>query len=172
MDQETSLIIRRGTAPSKHRSDPDFGAAETVGLSEAGGIKQYGAHLEVLQPGAKSSNRHWHENEDEFLFVLTGQVTVVENDGAHVLQPGDVACWPAGVANAHHVANASAEPCSYLIVGTKLAHDVCHYPDLGKTLHTSGDTWRMVDAAGAVLKTGRFEPEWSCPTFRSTPGPA
>jgi uncharacterized cupin superfamily protein len=154
------MIIRRGSAPSKHRSDPSFGDVETVGLSEAGRIKQYGAHLEVLQPGAKSSTRHWHEKEDEFLFVVAGEVTVVEDDGAHILEPGDSACWPAGEENAHHVINQSAQPCSYLIVGTKLNHDVCHYPDVGKTLYTEGETWRVVDATGTVLKSGRVEPEW------------
>lgn len=154
------MIIRRGSAPSKHRSDPDFGSVETIGLSEAGGIKQYGAHLEVLQPGAKSSTRHWHEREDEFMFVVAGEVTVIENDGAHVLQPGDVACWPAGVENAHHAINRSAAPCTYLIVGTKLSHDVCHYPGVGKTLCSEGGTWRLVDSAGAVLKSGTVAPEW------------
>ena len=154
------MIIRRGSAPSKHRSDPDFGSVETIGLSEAGGIKQYGAHLEVLQPGAKSSTRHWHEKEDEFMFVVAGEVTVIENDGAHVLQPGDVACWPAGDDNAHHAINRSAAPCTYLIVGTKLSHDVCHYPDVGKTLYPEGDTWRLGDSAGAVLKSGTDAPEW------------
>jgi uncharacterized cupin superfamily protein len=154
------MIIRRGKAPSKLRTDPNAGSVETFGLSEAGGITQYGAHLEVLQPGARSSTRHWHENEDEFLFVVAGAVTVVENDGAHVLQPGDVACWPAGVDNAHHVFNRSTKPCSYLIVGTKLSRDVCHYPDAGKTLYTEGETWRMVDAEGVVLKSGKFESDW------------
>lgn len=154
------MIIRRGSAPSKRLSDPDYGNIETFGLSEAGRIEQYGAHLEVLQPGAKSSTRHWHEQEDEFMFVVAGEVTVVENDGDHVLQPGDVACWPAGVDNAHHVLNRSSEPCSFLIVGTKVSHDVCHYPDVGETLYTEGDTWRLVDAAGAVLKSGKVESEW------------
>lgn len=154
------MIIRRGTAPSQQRSTPDFGSMETVGLSEAGGITQYGAHLAVLQPGAKASMRHWHEREGEFLFVVSGELTVIENDGAHVLQPGDAACWPAGIANAHHVINHSSAPCTYLIVGTKVTHDVCHYPDDGKTLYTEGETWRFVDAAGTVLKSGRVEPEW------------
>lgn len=154
------MIIRRGTAPSKRLSDPTYGHIETFGLSEAGGIRQYGAHLEVMQPGAKSSMRHWHEKEDEFLFVVAGEVTVVENDGEHVLQPGDVACWPAGVDNAHHVLNRSAAPCSFLIVGTKLSHDICHYPDVGRTLYTEGATWRLVDAAGVVLESGKVEPEW------------
>jgi len=133
---------------------------ETTSFSDTAGLKQYGAFLQTLQPGAKSSTRHWHEREDEFLFVVSGMVTVVENDGSHILQPGDAACWPAGIPNAHCVVNESAEPCSYIVVGTRLTHDVCHYPDVGKTLHTEGETWRIVDAAGHVLKSGRVEPEW------------
>jgi uncharacterized cupin superfamily protein len=154
------MIIRKGQARAKNRDDANFGAMETASFSDTAGITQYGAYLQTLAPGAKSSTRHWHEKEDEFLFVVSGEVTVVENDGKHVLQPGDAACWPAGVPNAHHVLNESAAPCAYVIVGTRLTHDVCHYPDVGKTLYTEGDVWRVEDAAGKVLKSGRVEPEW------------
>ena len=94
------------------------------------------------------------------MFVIAGQATIVEDDGAHVLGPGDAACWKAGIPNAHHVLNESSEPCSYLIVGTRLTHDVCHYPDVAKTLHTEGETWRVVDGAGRSLKSGKVEAEW------------
>lgn len=154
------MIVRRATAPTQERTADPFGDMTTAGLSVAGGLMQFGAYLQTLQPGATSSTRHWHEQEDEFLYVVAGEVTVVEDDGPHVLHPGDAACWPAGVANAHHVLNRSAAPCSYLVVGTRRAHDVCHYPDAGRTLHTEGDTWRMVDAAGKVLKSGPVEPQW------------
>ena len=154
------MIVRRGTARARTRDDPDFGTMETAAFSDTGGLRQFGAFAQTLQPGAKSSTRHWHEQEDEFLFVLSGQVTVVENDGAHVLEPGDAACWPAGVPNAHHVVNASDAPCTYLVVGTRLRHDVCHYPDVGRTLHTEGTTWRLVDADGAVLRSGPVASEW------------
>lgn len=129
----------------------------TVRVSDAGGITQFGASVQTLQPGAMSSVRHWHEREDEFLYVLSGEVTITENDGKHLLQPGDAACWPAGVPDAHTVSNESAQACSYLIVGTRLTHDVCHYPDAGRTLHTEGSTWRMVDSAGVVLESGRVD---------------
>ena len=154
------MIVRKGTARSKTRDEPEFGVMETASFSDSAGLLQYGAYLQTLLPGAKSSTRHWHEKEDEFLFVVSGQVTVVEDDGAHVLEPGDAACWPAGVANAHQVLNRSADPCSYLLVGTRLTHDVCHYPDVRKTLYTEGDRWRVEDADGRVLKSGRVEPEW------------
>ena len=154
------MIIRRGQARSKRRDDPILGVMETASFSDTAGITQYGAYLQTLQPGARSSSRHWHEREDEFLHVVSGKVTVIENDGRHVLEPGDAACWPAGVPNAHHVVNESSEPCSYLIVGTRLTHDACHYPDVGHVLHTEGESWRLEDAAGNVLESGRVEPEW------------
>ena len=153
------MIIRKGQAKTGRRDEPDFGVSETASFSDSSGITQYGAYLQTLQPGARTSTRHWHEREDEFLYVLAGRVTVVENDGRNVLEPGDAACWPAGVPNAHHVLNESTEACSYLIVGTRVTHDVCHYPDVGKTLYTEGNVWRVEDASGAVLKSGRVEPE-------------
>lgn len=154
------MIIRKGQARTKVRDEPNFGVMETASFSDSAGLKQYGAYLQTLQPGARSSTRHWHEREDEFLFVVSGTVTVVENDGPHRLVPGDAACWPAGVGNAHHVLNESNEACSYLIVGTRLTHDVCHYPDAGKTLFTEGDVWRLEDSAGQVIRSGRVQPEW------------
>lgn len=99
-------------------------------VSDAGGLTQFGAALESLEPGARSSQRHWHEAEDEFLHVLDGEVTVIENDGDHLLTPGDSACWPAGSGNAHCLVNRSDRPASYLIVGTRAPDDECHYPDV------------------------------------------
>ncbi|MBL8363284.1 MAG: cupin domain-containing protein [Rubrivivax sp.] len=154
------MIVRRTTARSKSRSNETYGTMQTQSLGDTGGLTQYGAYLQTLAPGATSSNRHWHEREDEFLYVVSGEVTIVENDGRHVLGPGDAACWPAGAPNAHCVVNASQAPCSYLIVGTRVTHDVCHYPDSGRTLRTEGETWRFVDADGSELRSGRVEPEW------------
>ena len=154
------MIIRRGNARRKTRDDANFGAMTTETFSDTAGLKQYGAYLQTLQPGGTSTWRHWHEQEDEFLFVVSGQVTVIENDGPHVLEPGDAACWPAGVPNAHCMKNESPAPCSYLLVGTRLTHDVCHYPDEDSTLYTEGETWRVVDSAGRVLRGGRVEPDW------------
>lgn len=153
------MIIRKGQARTKTPDEPNLGVMETANFSDTGGIKQYGAYLQTLQPGARSSTRHWHEREDEFLFVVLGQVTIVENDGPHVLEPGDAACWPGGEPNAHHALNESSQPCSYLIVGTRLTHDVCHYPDVGETLYTEAEDWRVEDGAGQVLRSGKVEPD-------------
>lgn len=150
------MILRKGGPGSERRTSEGFGTVDTVNLSDVGLLTQFGAYLQTLQPGARSSNRHWHEKEDELLYVVSGEVTVIEDDGPHTLHPGDSAVWPAGVPNAHHVLNQASEPCSYLIVGTRLTQDVCHYPDTGRTLYAEGETWRLVEANGTVFKTGRF----------------
>ena len=153
------MIIRKGRARTKMPDAQNFGFVETANFSDSSGIKQYGAYLQTLQPGARSSTRHWHEREDELMYVVSGKATVIENDGAHVLEPGDAACWPGGIPNAHHVLNESSEPCSYVVVGTRLTHDVCHYPDSGNTLYTEGESWRVEDSQGNVLRSGLVEPQ-------------
>jgi uncharacterized cupin superfamily protein len=154
------MIVRRGEPASDRGIEwraAEFGAFESLRYSDAGGLTQFGAYVETLQPGSRSSDRHWHEREDEFLFMISGEATVIEEDGAHVLHPGDAACWRAGVANAHQVVNRSSAPCTYLIVGTRVTHDICHYPDLGKVLHTEGETWRMVRDDGTLIKGGKVK---------------
>ncbi len=133
-----------------------YGAFESLRYSQEGGLTQFGAYVETLQAGSRTTERHWHEEEDEFLYLLSGEATVIEDDGAHVLHPGDAACWPAGTANAHQVQNRSSAPCTYLIVGTRAPRDVVHYPDLGQVLYNEGDRWRLLRADGTLLKSGGF----------------
>jgi uncharacterized cupin superfamily protein len=61
------MIVRKGQAKTARRDEPDFGVSETASFSDSSGITQYGAYLQTLQPGARTSTRHWHEQEDEFL---------------------------------------------------------------------------------------------------------
>jgi uncharacterized cupin superfamily protein len=128
-------IVRKGTAPVETGTEAQvraMGAFRAELISRAGGLAQFGAFVETLEPGSRSSERHWHANEDEFLYVLDGAATVVENDGSHLLGPGDAACWPAGVPNAHHVVNRSDAPCTYLIVGTRAPTDRVEYADVDR----------------------------------------
>ncbi len=102
------MIIRKG----QPQSDQEIGeGTELLQYSDAGGLTQFGAYVETLQPGAQSSERHYHEEEDEFLYMLSGEATVIEDDGAHPLHRGDAACWATGTANAHQVVNRSGTPC-------------------------------------------------------------
>ena len=152
------MIIRKGAATLQFATEDQaakHGHYSSARLSEDGGLSQFGAYVETLEPGSRSSERHWHEKEDEFLYMLEGVAVLIENDGESTLCAGDAACWPAGEPNAHHLINRSAVPCSFLIVGTRDSHDVCHYPDSGTTLYNEGDTWRVEDKSGQVLRSGR-----------------
>jgi uncharacterized cupin superfamily protein len=73
----------------------------------------------TLEPGAQSALRHWHEGEDEFIYVLEGRLTLIDGDGEHVLVPGSFCGFPAGDSNAHHVMNAGDTPAAFLEVGSR-----------------------------------------------------
>ncbi len=107
-----------------------MGKYQAWAYSRAADLTQFGVAYEELPSGAASSQRHWHEGEDEFLYMLKGALTLIEDDGEHILEPGDAVAWKAGVANGHHVINRSDETAAYIIVGTKADRDVCHYPDI------------------------------------------
>ena len=85
-------------------------------IAKAAALTLIGARQVVLDPGAWSSQRHWHEGEDELLVMLTGRATLVEDDGETELAQGDVAAWPKGSRNGHHLINRSSEPCSFVCV--------------------------------------------------------
>jgi len=130
-------IIRRQDV--KSRSDPstypapydqDLGAYEAWPLSDVGGLTQFGVVLETLSPCAYSSLRHWHEQEDEFVYLLDGELVLIDDDGAHMMRPGDAAAFRAGDPNGHRFQNRGDRPATYLVVGTRAAEDRCHYSDV------------------------------------------
>ena len=86
-------------------------------LSPATGLTDFGVSHVVLKPGAWSSQRHWHNGEDEFLVMLTGEAVLVEDDGRKILRSGDCAAWPKGNTNGHHLRNESNSDCSFIVVG-------------------------------------------------------
>jgi len=98
-------------------------------LGDAAGLTQYGVNLTTLLPGAMSALRHWHEREDEFVFIVSGEATLVENEGETILRPGDAAGFKAGVENGHHLVNRSGAPVVYLEVGARSDVERAHYPD-------------------------------------------
>jgi uncharacterized cupin superfamily protein len=120
-------------------------------IGDAGGLTQFGAHLERLSPGARSSLRHWHEAEDEMVFVLEGRVTLVE-DVETELGPGEAAAWPAGLAVGHCLENRAATPVVYLVVGTRAAQDVVRYPDDDLVTTRDGARRRYARADGTLIK--------------------
>lgn len=98
-------------------------------LGDAAGLTQFGVNLVTLQPGAMSSLRHWHMAEDEFVMVLSGECILVQDEGEHVMRPGDCAGWPAGDTNGHHFLNRGADVATFLVVGSKARHEVATYSD-------------------------------------------
>lgn len=120
-------------------------------LSDAGSLTQFGAFLETLPPGSRSSHQHWHEREDEFIFVVSGRVTLLEGDYATEMHAGDAATFKAGVAIGHCLENRSAADASYLVVGTRSPDDVVNYTRKDMLLTKVNFDKRRTDKAGNVL---------------------
>lgn len=116
-------------------------------LSDPGGLTQYGAFIETLPPGSKSSFRHWHETEDEMVYILSGEVILVE-DTETPLRAGEAAAWPAGHPVGHCLENRSAADASYLVIGTRNQKDIFHYPDHDLVTHKDGAARQYFHADG------------------------
>ena len=98
-------------------------------LGNAAGLTQFGVNLTRMKPGAASSIRHWHENEDEFVYILEGELMLVEGDGETTMRAGDCAGFKANVPNGHHLVNKSNRDALYLEIGTRAPSERAHYPD-------------------------------------------
>jgi uncharacterized cupin superfamily protein len=99
-------------------------------LGVAAGLDQFGVNLTTLKPGAASALRHWHEKEDELVYILEGEVVLIENGGETVLKPGDAAGFKANVPNGHHLVNKSSRDAVYLEIGTRSKRERAEYPDV------------------------------------------
>jgi uncharacterized cupin superfamily protein len=117
-------------------------------LGDAGGLTQFGVNLTRIAPGSASALRHWHESEDEFIYMLEGELVLVENDGETVLQPGDAAAFKAGSGNAHRLINRTTRDAVYIEVGTRAAADHVHYPDDDLTLLRDENGRRYLHKSG------------------------
>jgi uncharacterized cupin superfamily protein len=99
-------------------------------LGDAGGLTQFGVNLLQLPPGAWSSQRHWHSEEDEFVYVIAGAVVLVTEGGEQILHAGDCAAFPRNSPDGHHLVNRSRAIAICLEVGARMAGDVVVYPDI------------------------------------------
>jgi len=99
-------------------------------LGAAAGLDQFGVNLTTLRPGAASALRHWHEREDELVYILDGEVVLIENDGETVLKAGDAAGFKANVRNGHHLVNKSGRDAVFLEIGTRAKQERAEYPDV------------------------------------------
>ena len=124
-----SVTPRLGSIYPPPFGDPLAGR-EKRALGDALNLTQFGVNLVTLAPGSWSSQRHWHTNEDEFVYVLEGDVTLVTDQGEKTLGPGMAAGFPAGNANGHHLINRSDKPALYLEVGTRALTEEAQYSDI------------------------------------------
>ncbi len=123
------LEARTGTGyPEPFRENVVARAKRALG--DAFGLSRYGVNLVDLSPGTWSSQRHWHTHEDEFIYVISGQLTLITDAGEQILTPGMVAGFPAGDSDGHHLINKSDETASYLEVGDRNSQDEVFYPDI------------------------------------------
>ncbi len=111
-------------------------------IGKAAGLTEIGVSHVLLEPGAWSSQRHWHNGLDEFLVMLEGEAVLIENDGETVLRPGDCAAWPKDVPNAHHLVNRSDRACMFLAIDNRRGEGDCHYPDIDLHYDAASGTMR------------------------------
>jgi uncharacterized cupin superfamily protein len=120
-------------------------------LGDVVGLTQFGVNITRISPGAASALRHWHEHEDEFIYVLEGELVLAENGGEIVLKAGDAAGFKAGSGNAHRMINRGTRDAVYFEVGTRSKSERVHYPDVDlvmerdekgrRYLHRSGEPY-------------------------------
>jgi uncharacterized cupin superfamily protein len=143
-----SLPVRCGTTyPAPFARIVD--GREWQSLSDVAGLTQFGVNLVRLKPGAASSQRHWHEQEDEFVYVVEGELVLVEDEGETVVKPGDAAGFKAAFLNGHHLVNRTERDAIFLVVGMRAARERCHYPDIDLVHEQDGDRYRLTHKSGA-----------------------
>lgn len=149
--------IRPIDAPKEQQTadgnDPyGLGPYDAVLLSDAGHLSQFGAFLETLHPGSQSSRQHWHENEDEFIYMLSGEVVLLEDDEEVLLVTGDAATFKAGVPVYHCLQNRSDKPATYLVVGNRAENDTFHYKDDRSRVVRNGRKRTVFNEANEVIR--------------------
>lgn len=129
------VLIREGSAYPAPFDEPCRGR-KGWRLGDAGGLTQFGVNLMRLEPGAWASQRHWHAREDEFVYVLEGELVLVEDGGETLLRAGDSAAWKAGVRDGHHLQNRSDREAAFLVVGSRDNEDHGEYSDIDMVFGT------------------------------------
>lgn len=115
-------------------------------LAPATGIADWGASHVTLKSGAWSSQRHWHEGEDEMVVMLAGEAVLVDESGETLMRPGDCAAFPKNDRNGHVLQNRSDADCVFVAIGRPSA-TACHYPDIDMHLFAGADRQKRKDGS-------------------------
>lgn len=146
----TDLPSRSSTAYPKAVAAVVAGREKRV-LGDPFGLEQFGVNLTTLAPGAASAHRHWHEREDEFIYVLDGEIVLVDDGGEHKLATGMCAGFKAGVANGHCLINRSKAPATYLEIGSRSTEERSHYPDVDLQGFSKDGKWNFTRKDGTAF---------------------
>ncbi len=125
----SELNVRSGSGYPEHYAKAVKGRSN-VALGNPFGLTQFGVNITTLEPGAWSSQRHWHLNEDELVVALEGDMVIVDENGRHPFKQGQCMGWKANTPNAHCIVNESVKSVKFLIVGTRVETEEAHYPDI------------------------------------------
>jgi uncharacterized cupin superfamily protein len=125
----STVPVLVGTGYPDPFNDPCAGRTRRR-LGDAGGLQAFGVNLMTLPPGQWSSQRHWHSHEDEFVYLLQGELTLVEDEGETLLRAGDCAAFPRGSGNGHHLRNTGSSVALYLEVGSRHPDDLTTCADV------------------------------------------
>ena len=153
------MIINPENVPSRTTTDyPDEFKPLIVGrvkqaLGNAAKLKNFGVNLVKLAPGSRSALRHWHTRQDEFIYVIEGEITLISNEGEQILKPGMMAGFPAGEENGHQLVNKSDGIVVYLEIGDRTLGDRVNYPDDDIIAESTPDGWMFTRKDGTLYES-------------------
>ena len=149
-----TVPIKTGTIyPAPY--DAEVAGRTSLRLGDAGGLTQFGVNIVILAPGAKSSMRHWHLNEDEFVMIIQGCCTMLQDAGPTIMQVGDCAAFPAGNSDGHCFINHTDTEARFLVVGSKAKAETATYSDVDLQVHQAGGVNRFTYKDGSDWKGPR-----------------
>ena len=150
IDLEAAPMISRTSYPEPYASLMDRRGWRRLGA--AAGLTRLAVNLVTIAPGGISSLRHWHTGPDEFVLVLSGALTLVEDEGETVMKPGDCAAFPAGRANGHHLRNDGIVPATFLVAADVVSRDTCAYSDVDLIAEQDGPRSWYTLRDGTIVK--------------------
>ncbi len=147
----TAVPVKTGSIyPEPYASQ--MAGRSSLRLGQAGGLTQFGVNIVILAPGARSSLRHWHREEDEFVMVLDGTLVMQTDAGEQEMRPGDCAAFPANDGDGHCFLNRTDAPARFLVIGSRAPVEVATYSDVDMVVtvdhgtatftHKDGTPWR------------------------------
>ena len=125
-----------------------------IKVGDLGGLTQFGVNKTILPTNSATAMRHWHEEEDEFVFIISGSAILVDKDGEHEMNAGDCATFKAGDNNGHAIVNKSNEDVVLLEVGTRSQKEIVHYTDkdlINDVDRTQTKQYTFKDSSGKVI---------------------